>query len=162
MPTLNVMRRTLAALAAFVLLACGDRDEATVSVNYVDVPQLPRNLLSVTMSDGARTRVLTLDDVGAPGQYGREFATRRQGDLRIGFRFASSGLTLSEGEATVPLRSDWRYGFDIRVDSLDPTRLCFGCMGARAFPLAAAYRRTAGDSVWLIWGGNSIRNPVIY
>jgi hypothetical protein len=48
------------------------------------------------------------------------------------------------------------------VDSTNPTRLCFGCIGARAFPLAAAYQRTERDSVWLIWGGNYIRNPVIY
>jgi hypothetical protein len=48
------------------------------------------------------------------------------------------------------------------VDSLNPTRGCFGCMGVQAFPLAAPYQRTRSDSVWLVWGGNSIRNPAIY
>ncbi|MEO8564029.1 MAG: hypothetical protein ABI601_18255 [bacterium] len=48
------------------------------------------------------------------------------------------------------------------MDSLDPTRYCFGCLGARAFPLAAEYRRSTNDSVWVVWGGNSFKNPVIY
>lgn len=161
-PVSIIAQRTLAALAACVLLACGGRDEALVSVRYADIPQLPRNLLTVMLSDGARPRVLGPDEIGAPGRSGREFATRRKGELYVSFRFAASGVILSAGEATVPLRSDWRYGFDIRVDSTNPTRLCFGCIGARAFPLAAAYQRTARDSVWLIWGGNYIRNPVIY
>lgn len=159
---MNIVRRTLAVVAALSVLACGNGDEALVVVNYFDAPRLPRNLLSVTVSDGARTRVLRLDHVGAPGQNGREFATRLQGNLRVAFRFAASGVIVSEGEATVPLRTDWRYGFDIRVDSLNPTRACFGCIGARAFPLAVGYQRTARDSVWLIWSGNNIRNPGIF
>jgi hypothetical protein len=57
---------------------------------------------------------------------------------------------------------DWGYAFTIRVDSLDPTRYCFGCLGAHAFPLAAQYRRTVRDSVWVVWGGNSFKNPVVY
>lgn len=162
MPVQIFKQHTLVALATCMLLACGDGDEAAVSVSYTDVPQLPRNLLSVTLSDGASLRMLGPDEIGAPGRPGPEYATRRRGELYVSFRFATPGGIVSAGEATVPLRSDWRYGFDIRVDSLDPTRLCFGCIGARAFPLAAAYQRTVRDSVWLVWGGNYIRNPVIY
>lgn len=158
----KVSRRTLLALAMMASLACGERDQAVVSVDYTDIPQLPRTLLSVTLSDGGDARALSLAELGAPGRPGREFATRRRGNLQVAFRFAAAGVTLSEGDAIVPLRSDWGYGFSIRVDSLNPTRGCFGCMGVQAFPLAAPYQRTRSDSVWLVWGGNSIRNPAIY
>lgn len=143
-------------------LGCSSSDEALVIVTYADAPQLPRDLLTVTLSDGARARMLRPDEIGAPGQPGQEFATRQQGELAVAFRFASTGTTISEGKVEVPLQSDWRYGFSLHVDSLNPMRLCFGCMGARAFPLPPAYQRTARDSVWLVWGGNYIRNPVIY
>ena len=68
----------------------------------------------------------------------------------------------SRGSVRLDLRRDWIWGVEIRIDSLDPTRECFGCAGSRSFPLAREYQRSVRDSVWMVWGGNSIRNPVIY
>ena len=151
-----------AALLAWLPVACRTAEEARVGVTYYDAPRLPRDLLTVTVSDGGAVRELRGDRIGRPGEPAPELPTRRAGTLRVAFRFAAGGATVSEGAAEVPLRGDWRYGFDIMVDSLDPTRACFGCIGRRAFPLPAEYRRSPRDSVWLVWGGNSIRNPVIY
>jgi hypothetical protein len=142
--------------------ACSTGPQSRVAVTYFDARTLPRDLLTVTVTDAGRTRTLRGADVGAGGREGRVLDTRSSGTMRVAFRFASGGTVAAEGSAEVPLRADWAYGFDVHVDSLDPRRSCFGCIGSRAFPLAAAYRRSPRDSVWLVWGGNSIRNPVVY
>lgn len=146
---------------ALWLGACGS-DEARASVSYYDAPTLPRTLLAVTVSDGGSARRLTSAEIGANGRPAAELATRQSGTLSVAFRFADGAATIAEGSAEVPLRSDWAYGFTIHVDSANPRRTCFGCIGSTPFPLLARYRRTPADSVWLVWGGNSIRHPVVY
>lgn len=137
-------------------------DEAHATVHYSQGGQLPRELLTVTVTDPLGIRTLRGSDIGASWSDGRRFATATSGSLQVAFRFAAGSVVASEGAIEVPLRTDWSYDFTLSVDSLDPTRLCFGCMGSRAFPLDAAYRGSPRDSVWLVWGGNYIRNPVIY
>lgn len=46
--------------------------------------------------------------------------------------------------------------------TVDPIRQCFGCFGSVAFDLLPAYRTVDHDSIWVVWGGNSISNPVTY
>ncbi len=142
-------------------LACAG-EEARVSVQYFEVAPLPRDLLTVTLADGASTRTLRGADIGTNGREGRVLSTRTAGTLRVGFRFAAGQTVASEGAVELPLRPDWHYGIAFHVDSLDPKRGCFGCQGSRAFPLAAAHRRGVRDSLWVVWGGNFIENPVIY
>ena len=142
-------------------LACAG-EQARVSVQYFAVAALPHELLTVTLADGGSTRTLRGADIGANGREGRVLSTRTEGTLRVGFRFATGQTVASEGAVELPLRPDWQYGVTFHVDSLNPTRGCFGCQGSRAFALAAAHRRGARDSLWVVWGGNFIDNPVIY
>ena len=159
----TVFRLRLLSLLVVALgpLACAG-EQARVSVQYFEVVPLPRDLLTVTLADGGSTRTLRGADIGTNGSEGRVLSTRTTGTLRVGFRFASAQTVVSEGAVELPLRPDWHHGIAFHVDSLNPMRGCFGCQGARAFPLAAAYRRGAGDSLWVVWGGNFIANPVIY
>ena len=145
------------SFALLLLAATACSPEARVGVRYHSNTVVPRDLFTVDVQDGARVRRLRGAELD-----GREFSTATSGSLRFGYRAVSSTTIVSEGSVEVPLREDWRYGFDIFVDSLDPRRGCFGCMGARAFPLAAGFRRSAKDSVWIVWGGNSISNPAVY
>lgn len=140
--------------------ACGS--DAAVSVRYRDAALVPRELVTVWLEDGESFRVLRGEALGSNQAAPREFATATRGTLRLHFRIATASVVASEGAIAVPLRSDWRYSFDVVVDSLDPKQTCFGCQGSRAFPLAAAYRRVPQDSVWIVWGGNSISHPVVY
>ena len=156
-PITRVARIAAAATFVGVTAAACPGSDARVSVEYRSSSVLPRDLFTVQIQDGARVRTLR----GAQLD-GREFSTATSGSLRFGYRAVSSTTVVSEGSVEVPLRDDWRYGFDIFVDSLDPRRGCFGCVGAQAFPLAAAFQRSAKDSVWIVWGGNSISNPAIY
>lgn len=137
-------------------------DEAHATVHYSQGGLLPRELLTVTVTDPSGIRTLRGSDIGADWSDGRQFTTATSGSLQVAFRFAAGSVVASEGAVEVPLRTDWTYDFTLSVDSLDPTRFCIGCMGHRAFPLDAAYRVSPRDSVWLVWGGNYIKNPVIY
>lgn len=149
----------VAAAASFVgvTAAACQGSEARVGVHYRSNTVLPRDLFTVQIQDGGRVRTLRGAELD-----GRELSTATSGSLRFGYRAVSSTTIVSEGSVEVPLRNDWRYGFDIFVDSLDPRRGCFGCIGAKPFPLAAGFRRSAKDSVWIVWGGNSISNPAVY
>lgn len=158
------------ALRAVVFLAItgGCRsDDARVSVSFLPRGPLAVSMLRVRLSDGARTHNLgpadfTTGGASAPHR-SRELPTRQRGTLRVAFALvAGAGDTVSRGEVELPLRRDWRYGVDIMPDTADPTRFCFGCQGSRAFGLAAAYAGPAADSVYVVWGGNSIKNPVVY
>ena len=150
----------LAALISLAALGCDD--DARVTVRYDEVARLPSELLTVTVTDPFATHTLRGRDIGGSGREGRQIETPIVGKLRVAFRFATGSAVVSEGAAEVPLRADWIYGFSVQVDSVNPTRFCFGCMGSQAFALDEAYRRSARDSVWLVWGGNSIKNPVVY
>lgn len=159
--------RVGAFLGLLTVLGCGGDnarggDEARVFVRYYQVPTLPRNMLTVVLSEARGSRTLRGADIGGQTPEVREFPTGLSGTLRVAFRFAQGISTASEGSLDVTLQPDWIYGFDIFVDSLNPTRSCFGCQGSRAFPLAPEYRRSPRDSVWLVWGGNSIKNPAVY
>ncbi|HET7188479.1 MAG TPA: hypothetical protein VFI52_10000 [Gemmatimonadaceae bacterium] len=161
--TNRLPRHLCVALLSFVVLACSTGgDDARVRVHYSQGGQLPRELLTVTITDPVGSRTLSGPDIGASWSEGREFATATSGSLHLAFKFAGGSVVASEGAVDVPLRTDWSYDFTLSVDSLDPTRFCIGCMGHRAFPLDAAYRVSPRDSVWLVWGGNYIKNPVIY
>ena len=88
--------------------------------------------------------------------------TEASGTLTVTYKLEISNAIVSEGLVTLPLRDDWVWGARVEVDSLNPTRFCMGCFGSKSFPLAAAYRRVPADSVWVTWGGNYIKNPVVY
>jgi hypothetical protein len=162
--TARIARRralVLGIAAAGATIGCGD-DEARVAVRYIGAATLPQDLLTVHVTDGRRLYTIRGRALGGPDREGASFATRTSGTLWLRFRMADGSAVASEGEVELPLRADWSYGVEFRVAADDPTRFCFGCQGAKAFPLAAAFRGLPADSLWVVWGGNSIRNPVVY
>lgn len=164
---LNMRRRSFAAggfallsLAAFA--GCAP-DEARVSVRYAPRSDLGSLQPAVAVKAPGLNRALSLAELGATTTAGPfEFATPMSGQLDVEFTLSDHGAAVANGSVRVDLRPDWAWGFRILVDSANPTRLCFGCEGARAFPLAESHRRSAVDSVWIVWGGNSIKHPVVY
>ena len=154
----------LAAVGILILsLACRSRESRAV-VTYVAVPGLPSAELSLTVDDGVSVRAYRGGELRPQGAALSTPAveTAESGTLRVGYELTEGGATVSKGDVQMPLRKDWSWEVTIRVDSLNPSRYCFGCSGATAFPLAAQFRRVPADSVWVTWGGNSISNPVIY
>lgn len=91
-----------------------------------------------------------------------ERRTSSSGMLEVSFRLTNQGTTISAGSVQLPLSRDWRWTVELRAVTTDPAYGCFGCVGTRAFPLREAYRVPGRDSIWVVWGGNSISRPVAY
>jgi hypothetical protein len=72
------------------------------------------------------------------------------------------GSLLASGETQLMLESDWRWGVTVWWTNRDPALDCFGCTGRVAIPLPEGMQTSPSDSLYIVWGGNSIRNPAIY
>lgn len=161
----RVVVHRLAQLALLIaLIGCGD--DARISIS-ADIAPLSLDMLTVTLRD--RDRLLTWH--GADFRPRPENATPSTGDqdiftsgpdLELNYQLESGGEVLSSGSVILPRRSDWSWGVTISARTTDPGEGCFGCFGSTAFSLAPAFRAVDRDSVWLVWAGNSISDPVIY
>jgi hypothetical protein len=162
-----LMRRLLLIRLVLLVgpLACGD-DGALISASGTLSPPLSPAMLTVTVTDGDRHFVWQGEDFRP-----RDNATpttpeanlQSTGpDIVVEFRLEDQGELLSKGSITLPRRTDWRWGVTIVNSTSDPRQQCFGCIGSAAFDLAASHRAVDHDSTWMVWGGNSISNPVTY
>ncbi len=125
------------------------------------------NMFIISASDGRTTWEVDGSDFatadGWEAPHTPYYNTRRSSTLTIDFALnGPQGELISEGIVSLPLRSDWAWSIDFHPAAVNPYEFCFGCSGYRAFSLAEAYRDTVTDSLYVIWGGNSIKNPVIY
>jgi hypothetical protein len=150
---------------AVILGGCGD--EARINASAVLPPPLGPQMLTVTVRD--RDRVI--EWTGAAFQVTPAHATpstpeatvEASGpDLEVAFQLVGEGAVLSAGTLPLPRRRDWRWNVSIQAAATDPALACFGCVGSQAFPLVAGFRAADRDSIWVVRGGNSISDPVIY
>lgn len=161
------MRRTIRLLSVLCLIgiaACAN--DARISASAVLAPPLSKQMLTVTVHDGDRVTVWTGTDFtsmqgGVPTTKELDIGTSGP-DLQLEFRLENAGTTVSSGTVLLPRRKDWRWNLTVQADSADPRLRCFGCAGSKAFPLAEELRTPTMDSVWAVWGGNSIKHPVTY
>ena len=162
------MHRWLFLFLVYALSGCvpWQADQARVTINAWLPPPLTRDMLHVRVTDGSREWALVGADFhsrGGPQHNGPELKTRMRGTLRVHYTLSAPDQQIvSTGSVEIPLKRDWQWGVDIRPDSANPARMCFGCSGSQAFPLHPSYRTIHADSVYVVWGGNSIKHPVIY
>ena len=142
------------------LAACGE--EAQISAAYRSDAIVPRAQTSVTLADGRRrylvegAALLPADGKDSPRR------TATSGDATVDIAMRDAQGPIATGRVTLALKPDWIWGVELHIDSGNPSRSCFGCIGSRSFPLRVGAGRTVRDSLWVTWGGNSIRNPVVY
>ena len=147
------------------ILSCGD--EARISASAMVTSPLTVDMLTVTVVDGDRRIIWNGSDFrprpdnATPTTSDAALRTSGQ-DLTVEVRLKAQGVLLSQGSVSLPRRSDWKWRVDIIASTLDPRRTCFGCFGSTAFALLDSYRSVDHDSIWVVWGGNSISNPVVY
>jgi len=150
-------------LLAAALAACGP--EARVTAEFLASPPIDVRMLTLDLDDGAHQWRWTADDFTTEdGHIPRTPAIRtaRKGILRVSVRVENIGAPVTQGTVELPLQSDWEWTIQLLTATEDPLRQCFGCSGARALPLPPALRPPGQDSLWIVWGGNSIENPVVY
>jgi len=166
MRNLSVIASRLWVLGSLLVGAGACEPDARLSVSAPLIPPLALEMLTVTVREGHRTWQWHGDDFRSTRDnatpHTSEISTSTRGEVEVRFRFQTGNQILSEGTVTLPLREDWRWGVDIHAATTDPRLQCFGCFGSRAFALAADFRPVNRDSIWVVWGGNSISNPVIY
>ena len=145
----------IAATGIVLAAACGitGTDDARIQIRDHAAAVLPRSAMSITLTAPGFQRKLTPDEMA-----GADIVTPSTGSITVSYvlRDPSGTTDVSTGSVLLGLRRDQVIGVDIAIDSASPARVCFGCAGSKAFPLAAAYRRTAADSLWVTWGSNSI------
>jgi hypothetical protein len=148
------------------MLGC-ERADSLLSIRYSAAPPISVDMVSVTVDDGDRTWTWSGADFRTSMQNSSapttpERGTRSSGVVRLTVRITDGATVVAAGDAQLDLRPDWRWSVDILSATADPTLNCFGCLGSASFPLHASYRKPGRDSLWLVWGGNSIENPVVY
>ena len=158
-------RRKLIPLLVLALAACGE--DARISVSAQLDPPLTLEMLTVTVIDVNRVIRFTASDFRTDADHSipstPEVGTATSGpDLQVSYTLDNADTFLSGGTVTLPRRSDWRWHVTISAATTDPEEGCFGCFGSSAFPLAQSFRPPERDSIWLVWGGNSISDPAIY
>ena len=158
-------RRNLIPLLVLALAACGEDARISISAQ-LDYP-LTMEMLTVRVID--KTRVISFNgadfrtDANHPTPSTPEVETATSGpDLQVSYTLENADVFLSGGTVSLPRRSDWRWHVTLSAATSDPQEGCFGCFGAMAFPLAQSFRPVERDSIWVVWGGNSISDPVIY
>jgi hypothetical protein len=150
-----------------LVLCCGcSEDRALVRVKLYPDSLLTKNMVTITVDDGqAKWRFDSSSLRSYLGAWSTpELETRSYGSLLVKYQFDDpEGEVVSTGELLLGLRGDWRWGVDIFPRDDSHNRTCMGCFGYESFPiLDPAYTTSESDSVYIIWGGNSISNPVVY
>lgn len=97
------------------------------------------------------------------------FNTASSGSLDVSFEITSAHQEeIANGTFQLPLREDWEWSISFRADSAsaDPLVGCLGCSGFHTFEIdttaASPSSRSGQDSIYVVWGGNSLGNPVDY
>jgi hypothetical protein len=159
--------RTRLSSAPLVLLLAACGDEARISTSAYLAAPLAIEMLEVTVRDGGRLLQWSGSDFKSTPQNPipstPEVETSVGGpDLELTYRLQSAGTVISTGTVVLPRKSDWRWSVSVHSATTNPEENCFGCFGAQVFPLAEAFRTPGQDSIWVVWGGNSIDDPAIY
>jgi hypothetical protein len=154
----EALKRSLLLFLGLVLTGCSETARIS-AVARLD-PPLTTDMLTVTVREESGGWTWRGSDFRSsiewPTPTTRDRETGSRGQIGVSFRLDASGSTVSEGSVTLPLRRDWRWGLQIISATSDPREACFDCTGSKAFSLAPEYRGPERDSVWVMWGGDSI------
>jgi hypothetical protein len=152
----------LATIAMVAMLISGcSCDEARIQFSvdkHIDDVSSPRVRILIPGRLGVRE--VTLD---SGNQSAGPFATGKSGDLMMFFALLSDdSLSTTSGSLELPLKKDWAWGVSFAVSSEDPALTCFGCRGSKSYELDPVLGYDENMRLYVVWGGNSICDPVIY
>jgi hypothetical protein len=140
-------------------------DSSEVQLSLQGNSEILRQAINLDIMTSEWRKVLTGNDFAAPGapNHTQPFTTPKSGKLQVQFTLTdSTGDHLSSGVVSLDIRVDWRWSVDFVLSSQNPFNGCFGCLGYTSFPVDSVFQKGVKDSLYVIWGGNSIKHPVIY
>ena len=169
-PDAPVRLPLLFGFLAALIVGCsllGAHKHAELSIHFFTrsaAKEQPDFLIAFT--DGRTSRRIQRNDfnrVGAVQFDAGPFEISTSGTLRVFCRILEAGgEVLATQKATLSVRPDWRYSVSCSLGRMNPYHACFGCTGFEAQPLDSALGFAPGDSLFVVWGGTSISNPVMY
>lgn len=161
------MRRALPVLMGVAILwGCGGggaKSQVQFGVHGRD--EVLRPLLTTTATAGDWSAELRGDEIGtieAPHR-GEPLDTPTRGTLEITVVLARPGeAPMASTTVALEIREDWLWGVDVHLSDQNPTQGCFGCLGHEAVAVPDDLIPEVADSLFVVWGGNSISSPVVY
>lgn len=121
---------------------------------------ISRSMVHIVLSDGKSKWQIGPGDLDSAF----EVETSMSGVLTMDFTIMSAeGVTVSAGTVSWPLKPDYRLSIFLERSTHDPKVTCWGCSGSKSFPiLNANYKESERDAIFVVWGWNSISNPIHY
>lgn len=160
------MRCAALPLLLLVTFGCAEQRTTVRAVTSL-TPPIDLTMLTVWFRAGGRAWQAHASDFTADASLALphtiEWNAGTPGPIDVAFELRdSTGAVVAGGQVPLPPRTDWRWDVYFFNVTQDPRSTCLGCSGAFSFSLAAGYQAPGRDSLWVVWGGNSISNPVIY
>jgi hypothetical protein len=135
---------------------------ADAEINFYDYtrPQAGQSI-SITYDDGSGVRTVGADLRPREFEFPStpRYPTRTSGTMKVTITLTRDGRTAAVDTLELPLKTDWIWGVAVHAAAENPMQSCIGCMGAHRQPLPADLARVPGEAMWIVWSGNSIRNP---
>lgn len=151
-------------LGLALLTSCSkNTDESKISftLHYLTSNNFSNSEININFDDGKTEYILTNNDFSNGNS--SEFSTETSGNIDIRFSILDSLTdTISTGSINLPIKSDWSWGVGLYITDSNPYNTCMGCTSSKSFILNESYVDSLYDSVFVVWGGNSIKNPVVY
>ncbi len=147
-------------------VACAE-ERSGISAEASLLPPIQPSALTVTFREGNRTWQVLGSDIPPvvyeDGPPARQWGTGTSGSIAVAFELVdSTGGTPVTGAITLPLQRDWRWFVHFYNVTANPAQYCFGCAGTRSLALPEALRTEGRDSLWVVWGGYSVSQRVVY
>lgn len=147
------------------IISCSSDDSSELQLSIQGDTTILRKAIRVEMTSGGWSKTLYGADFGTldSQNHSQSFVTPTSGSIRIRFTLSDSTRgDLNSGIIVLDAKPDWRWSVDFVLSSGNPFNSCYGCIGYSAFSVDSVFQTSNGDSLFVIWGGNSIKNPVIY
>lgn len=150
----------IVALSVTALAGCSD-ERAEVGTTFYHLGGIPEDIeLHIELRDNWHQYYYILNnEEPSKGPY----LTGGGGVLEVAFIILDGSYeSTTDGVLELPLKPDWRWWIDFHITENDPIHTCWGCMGSIEYDLDPALGYDESMKLYVVWGGNSISNPVIY
>lgn len=159
------VKKYLSLFLISIIIGCSSDDSSELRLSIQGNTSILRRAIRVEMTAGGWNKTLYGADFNSLDSqvHTKSFVTPTSGSILIRFTLSDSIRgQLDFGTITLDAKPDWRWSVDFVLSSGNPFYSCFGCIGYSAFSVDSIFQTSNQDSLFIIWGGNSIKNPVIF